>query len=45
MAELYEKNGNRSSLAVQRAYVDTINKNRGLKFKITDTKPYLDVFN
>ncbi len=44
MAELYEKMV-REALAAQRADVDTISKNRGGKFKITDTKPYLDVVN
>ena len=44
MSELYEKMV-REALAAQRADVDTINKNRGGKFKITDTKAYLDVVN
>ena len=36
MAELYEKMV-KEALAAQRADVDTISKNRGGKFKITDT--------
>ena len=44
MSEIYEKMV-KEALAAQRADVDTISKNRGGKFKITDTKPYLDVVN
>ena len=44
MSEIYEKMV-KEAMAAQRADVDTINKNRGGKFKITDTKPYLDVVN
>jgi len=42
MSELYEKMVT-EAMAAQRADVDTIKKNRGGKFKITDTKPYMDV--
>jgi len=44
MSELYEKMV-KEAMAAQRADVDTIKKNRGGKFKITDTKAYLDVVN
>ncbi len=44
MSEIYEKMV-KEALAAQRADVDTISKKRGGKFKITDTKPYLDVVN
>ena len=44
MSEIYEKMV-KEALAAQRADVDTVNKNRGGKFKITDTKSYLDVVN
>ena len=44
MSEIYEKMV-KEALAAQRADVDTVNKNRGGKFKITDTKAYLDVVN
>jgi hypothetical protein len=44
MSEIYEKMV-KEALAAQRADVNTISKNRGGKFKITDTKPYLDVVN
>jgi hypothetical protein len=44
MSEIYEKMV-KEALAAQRADVDTVNTNRGGKFKITDTKAYLDVVN
>ena len=44
MSEIYKKMVT-EAMAAQRADVDTIKKNRGGKFKITDTKPYLDVVN
>ena len=44
MAELYEKMV-KEAMAAQKADVETIKKNRGGKFKITDTKAYLDVVN
>jgi len=44
MSEIYEKMI-KEAMAAQRADVNTISKNRGGKFKITDTKAYLDVVN
>jgi hypothetical protein len=42
MSELYEKMVNEAVMA-QKADVETIKKNRGGKFKISDTKAYVDV--
>ena len=42
MSELYEKMVNEAIMA-QKADVETIKKNRGGKFKISDTKAYVDV--
>ena len=44
MFEIYEKMVN-EAIAAQKADVETIKNNRGGKFKITDTKAYLDVVN
>ena len=44
MSEIYKKMV-KEALAAQRADVETVSKNRGGKFKIKDTKPYLDVVN
>lgn len=44
MSEIYEKMVN-EAIAAQKADVETIKNNRGGKFKITDTKAYLDVVN
>ncbi len=42
MSEIYEKMVNEAIMA-QKADVETIKKNRGEKFKISDTKAYVDV--
>ncbi len=44
MFEIYEKMV-KEAIAAQKADLETIRKNRGGKFKITDTKAYLDVVN